>query len=330
MKNKFRNMKRKSAGFTLLELVVVVAVMGLISTMAMDVYTDHSNQKRFEATKERLAEIKFAIIGDPMMKVGSQTVLSGFYYDTERLPFNINELIIDPDNVGECFDISSAVTIESKKSDCEVIIGNTWHSDWNGPYLHNLQSNKGDLVFRDAWGNTNSDGNFGWIFTPNGDDLVVQTKGLNREIVDTEYSTQYELNYPSSGNLINKVELETIRRLKGIASDKVYLSAVNTKVLTNNKDYCLAIKSGSNIYISETQTINLEQNQPKTLSFSNFKNNSTGLIILSLPNGNYTYKFYEDSVSTPCPVAGSSPTTDASKALYIKQNGNFATLKIFS
>ncbi len=171
MKNYFN--KQKNAGFTLLELVVVVAVMGLISTMAMDVYTDQSNQKRFEATKERLAEIKFAIIGDPMMRVGSQAVLTGFYDDMAELPNDIDGLISDPKNKGEC-DNSGVITLTDETS---CISPATWTSYWRGPYLHNLQSKNGSLVFNDAWGNA-----FDWDYSSSPGNLIVTSAGLNRDI----------------------------------------------------------------------------------------------------------------------------------------------------
>ncbi|MDP7593354.1 MAG: type II secretion system protein, partial [Litorilituus sp.] len=217
----------KNAGFTLLELVVVVAIMGLISTMAMDVYTDNSNQKRFEATKQRLAEIKFAIIGDPMMRVGSQVILEGsFFKDMERLPRNLNELIVS--NLEDlCIDENYIATASTQVA-CDP--ANTWveaDSDdddindlWNGPYLHNIQAVNNVQVFRDAWGNSSDDDNFGWIFTPGDLGLAVQTKGLNREAVDDENFNQYELVYPSAANLnlINKAELDRIMQLKGLAA----------------------------------------------------------------------------------------------------------------
>lgn len=316
--------KRKNTGFTLLELVVVVAVMGLISSMAMDVYTDNSNQKRFEATKERLAEIKFAIIGDPMMRMGNQRVLNGFFHDTQSLPNTISELIYP------CIEPSSKKGVTATDKSTCTAGGNNWvHDNWNGPYLTNIQSDGNELVFRDAWGNNSSDGNFGWLLTPNGGGLVIQTKGLNRNIADTEDSSQYELDYPSAGNLINKSELETALKLKGLASDSIYLSAVNTKAVTNSNKYCLVIKSAAGIYISENITLNLEQNQPQTLSFSNFKNHTGGSPLTTIPFGDYTYEFYHDS-SCPAVDSNPAPAPTISNKLYIKQNGNFSTLKSFS
>lgn len=203
--------KRKNAGFTLLELVVVVAVMGLISSMAMDVYTDNSNQKRFEATKERLAEIKFAIIGDPMMRVGSQAVLTGFFNDMGRYPKNLQELTEDLTaqnypNSGLC--ITGYVPDDSviNETTCTTASG-TWvieaddKSAWSGPYLHNLQTavddngtpndasdDVGYIAFADAWGNISHSNNFGWSFytTNLPTSLVIKSSGLNRSFAPLE------------------------------------------------------------------------------------------------------------------------------------------------
>ena len=325
-----RIIKRKNAGFTLLELVVVVGIMGLMSTMAMDLYTDKSNQKRYELTKQRLAEIKFAIIGDPMMKIGNQRVLSGFYHDVNRLPVSITELIY------QCTSsISGEGITATSGSECTSLNG-TWVGDnWNGPYLTNIQANGDALVFRDGWGNDHTDGNFGWIYdgsrggTAIAENLWIKSLGLDRA---PGGSTLYEVDYPSTGNLINKADLDTISHIQGLASDSISISAVNTNALTHNENYCLVINFGSITYISDGININLEQNQPNTISFSNFVNHASGSIVSVLPHGDYTFKFYEDSVATPCPGISPAavPTTDASKVLYIKGNGDFATLKVFS
>lgn len=224
MKNNLQKSQRKNAGFTLLELVVVVAVMGLISSMAMDIYTDNSNQKRFEATKERLAEIKFAIIGDPMMRVGSQAVIEGsYYYDMGRLPETLSELIY------QCRDASYIGINSADQTSCETIAGNVWETTWNGPYLINLQSSGGDLVFHDAWGNSSSssDGKFGWIFNTNSTNKTILLQSLGLDHSSTGTNT-YELNYPTSGNLINKVDLDRIDHLNSLTTTSGY--CINTAI----------------------------------------------------------------------------------------------------
>lgn len=183
--------KRKNAGFTLLELVVVVAVMGLISTMAMDVYTDQSNQKRFDATKQRLAEIKFAIIGDPMMRVGSQAVLTGFFKDMGRFPRNLTELTADLSSANQSYPNNGLCITDYHPDDSQTsatctgtsrwILDSDDQNKWKGPYIHNLQTNGNAITFADAWGNNFVDASGDiddWSVDASGN-LTVTSAGLN-------------------------------------------------------------------------------------------------------------------------------------------------------
>ncbi|MBL4899507.1 MAG: hypothetical protein JKX76_07665, partial [Colwellia sp.] len=94
------------------------------------------------------------------------------------------------------------------------------------------QSNGSNLVFRDAWGNgaSSTDGNFGWTFTlsdadsnSTDDTILVQSTGLGTG------SNSYETDYPSMGNLINKVDLDRINHLKGLTTTSGY--CINTSVV---------------------------------------------------------------------------------------------------
>jgi prepilin-type N-terminal cleavage/methylation domain-containing protein len=241
MKNNLQKSNRKNAGFTLLELVVVVAVMGLISSMAMDVYTDSSNQKRFEATKSRLAEIKFAIIGDPMMRVGSEPALTGFFYNMDRLPVNINELIIDPADTNHCVDITGSETSEIDEITCEAITDNVWESKWQGPYLHHLQSFVEDhgtvdrvddvtvLVFSDAWGNYDYSDlyNFGWDFEldSSSGDLAITSKGLDR----AEGGVNFEIDQFIK---VYQTELDIITEWQAVADPEYCIDTSTSAILT--------------------------------------------------------------------------------------------------
>jgi prepilin-type N-terminal cleavage/methylation domain-containing protein len=281
MKNNLQKSNRKNAGFTLLELVVVVAVMGLISSMAMDVYTDSSNQKRFEATKSRLAEIKFAIIGDPQMRVGSQAVLTGFFNDMGRLPRNIAELIT-PNNSGFCLhDTDYSVSVSAVNAiDCAAITVGSWSwtpedsANWKGPYLHNIQTavddsgtpndasdDVGYIAFADAWGNISHSNNFGWIFNAtteiSGDFgyLSIQSIGLGAG------TGNYEADYPTVSAtptigefLIHKVDLDNIGDLNTASlATPAYCVTVATSTINlaaANSAACIAITPAlSNIWV---------------------------------------------------------------------------------
>jgi len=235
--------KRKNAGFTLLELVVVVGIMGLMSTMAMDLYTDKSNQKRFELTKQRLAEIKFAIIGDPMMKVDNQKVLSGFYYDMGQLPTNLKELISDQKSKGSCTTNTGATTFTSE-ANCTP--PSSWETLWNGPYITNIQSSSGNLVFADAWGNGDITDNFGWVFEPSttpAGSLKIQSLGLDRD-TGSLGDNRYEDDYPASILfLVTKAETDIIDELKKLKHTGYCYDIVAKSVNSLIKDKLLCTKT---------------------------------------------------------------------------------------
>jgi prepilin-type N-terminal cleavage/methylation domain-containing protein len=203
MKNNLQKSNRKNAGFTLLELVVVVAVMGLISSMAMDVYSDNTNQKRFELTKQRVNELKYAIVGNTSHTINNIPITNSFVADIGKLPENINALLFN--------DYCSKINYFSQVS-CEGNSG-IWKvlsNDWNGPYLRNrYTSAEGSLVFKDAWGSdfiirlndTNSDSK--------NDEAVIFSKGLDlSENSASSYSSsnQYERDYPRSLMLTPEVD----------------------------------------------------------------------------------------------------------------------------
>ena len=83
------------SGFTLLELIVVVAVLGLVTSLASDLVINDTNQKRHEVTKQRLAEIKYAIIGNTSHALNNQPIVSGFYADVGSLPAKCFTVAID-------------------------------------------------------------------------------------------------------------------------------------------------------------------------------------------------------------------------------------------
>lgn len=265
--------KRKNAGFTLLELVVVVAVMGLISTMAMDVYTDNTNQTRYDLTKKRVEEIRYAIIGDDSRTLNGQTTISGYIADTGEVPTEIRQLILKEYCIGD--------PLYFTKNHCESG-GETWKNqeteiNWKGPYLKTSASEKitrtinglevvtNVSVFRDGWGrnlnNSNEDmKNYGWEFNENSGDISLQSYGLDR----SQYSTSsdpstatFEDDYPASG-----VRLVTTNQYASSPND-LSIEITNKSGATNT--ICLmwdGIETGN----SGSQTILNNASYPKTIN----------------------------------------------------------------
>jgi prepilin-type N-terminal cleavage/methylation domain-containing protein len=56
-----KNMNRNRAGFTLIELVTVIVILGILSAVALPVYLDYRSDAKIAATKGALGGIRAAI-----------------------------------------------------------------------------------------------------------------------------------------------------------------------------------------------------------------------------------------------------------------------------
>lgn len=291
--------KRKNAGFTLLELVVVVAVMGLISSMAMDVYTDNTNQKRFELTKQRLAEIKFAIIGD-----SSRDLITGYVVDVGELPLSIDELLY------QCVTNSaSPVGVEEyNELNCGT---NKWIENWKGPYLRNRQTNSdGYFVFKDGWGNN-------FRFSSDGKTVITYSEGLDRarnpnNTADYNKQSIYERDYPRSLNsnpdsdpapLITQSEFEDTLIKGGIVYANVTIRNTSMTTDINDEDMCLIVRkvgTSSNYYSSKIKKVTLEKNSEDKFNFGLLDNSDSNSIEKYLRKELNTIGEYNFEINSTC------------------------------
>lgn len=124
------------SGFTLLELIVVVGLLGLVTSLATEFMVSETNQQRYKTTAERLQKFRYVLIGDSSRTLNGQPDLTGFVHDMGRLPENMDELLAEP---ADCDGNGNTCTAEFDSSLGRVV-------GWRGPYI--------DLAIaqQDGWG----------------------------------------------------------------------------------------------------------------------------------------------------------------------------------
>ena len=126
--------------FTLLELILVVLILGLISSSALLVVENQDGQERYDASKQRLEQIHTAIVG-----LENSNILKGFIADTGQFPNSIEDLTGDEDgNKHSTTDIPDY----GDTSEYGAIQGTGFSWGWRGPYITHFNRD-----FRDGWGN---------------------------------------------------------------------------------------------------------------------------------------------------------------------------------
>lgn len=199
-------------GFTLLELLVVITLMGLVATAGLAMVNSLSERERtdipHDLTKSKLAQIRYAMIGDISLNLNNSPMLSGYVADMGRLPANINELI----ELG----VQPAWTSIALSGVTAGAIGEVW-GGWRGPYLTGTP--EGAIrTFRDGWGTPTDPAkpdDFGWVVglspvtvpacttVPDCTDITVQSLGAN----GLPGGAAFDADYPATGlNLVSANE----------------------------------------------------------------------------------------------------------------------------
>lgn len=215
------------AGFTLVELLIVIALISILALGAAAMFEDDGHWSRDELTRERWNTIRKAIIGEPNIALNGSPYVAGYVNDMGRLPFTIAELVsqdpqFDADNDGEnetpCSFNSTAIRqpdygdIAIQNYAAAEGFTNTVSGGWRGPYIHTA----GSKFYGDGWfgfldanetynpKDTQDGCDFKWLVTPTPaspsslaeiTDLEIQSLGNNR-VQGGSASAQ---DYPSSG-----------------------------------------------------------------------------------------------------------------------------------
>ncbi len=114
----------ESTGFTLIELVMTIVIIGVLSTIAMRTISSTLENARFISSAEEMNNIAWAITGNPELIASGQRSDFGYIGDTGQLPPNLNALVTNPGGI----------------------------CNWDGPYLFSDFTENPDDYKTDAWG----------------------------------------------------------------------------------------------------------------------------------------------------------------------------------
>jgi prepilin-type N-terminal cleavage/methylation domain-containing protein len=119
---------RAVSGFSLIELVTVIVVLGIIAAFAIPKYVDFLQQSKMTTTQAELGNLKRAIVGNPQVAAGGRYTDAGYIGTVGYPPNSLSDLVHKPDSVSVYNSISRL--------------------GWNGPYI---DSANGEYL-KDAWG----------------------------------------------------------------------------------------------------------------------------------------------------------------------------------
>ena len=143
-------------GFTLIEIVIVIIILGLLSSIAIRQIGTQVDTAQYEQTKKELDQLALAIVGNPDIRTNGARTDFGYVGDVGALPPNLTALVTNPGG----------------------------YTTWDGPYID--PGPNGNDYLTDAWAsayvysNTNirsvgAGSNIDKLFAPNSTSLLSNT-----------------------------------------------------------------------------------------------------------------------------------------------------------
>ena len=124
-----------SNGFTFAEILIVVAIMGIVTSIALKNLGSTDDRANYEVTLAELQKLKRAIIGDENARSNGERVSFGFVGDIGGIPSTLDELISRGSLGASALDITKLIAY-----------------GWMGPYLEVPFTGDPSGFKTDGWG----------------------------------------------------------------------------------------------------------------------------------------------------------------------------------
>jgi prepilin-type N-terminal cleavage/methylation domain-containing protein len=297
-------------GFTLLELVIVVALLAAVAVAAVAVMDQVDDQSRFELTRARAQQVRDAVVG-PGGQLNGSPVVQGFVADMGRLPASLDELV-EP---GSQPPFSSSVSLFSSPA---AVWSSSFGAGWRGPYVTGefenvapMEDTTARLVLRDGWGNVASgdvaaspDLNFGWLWSASASSGITLTSLGSRQ--GTGWDAAATTWTIVASDYLVDVGSKTIRVTFTAAPPASTRLRIYFPATTGATAAATYLQSGPPALVSPTELV-----------FSTFTNPSDGTT--TLPIGTRSLLLWNTDVAVDAPLAGSwmsLPTTSGTSPAY--------------
>lgn len=183
-----------NSGFTIIELMVVIVILGFLAAMMPRVFASKDDQMRFDQTLKGMLEIKKALLGSTGAYANGQRQFSGYIADIGGLP-PLEDVPATPGDTSD--DQPDGLWNQGSPPDwpdwAYQATSRTWMG-WRGPYIEAPP----DDVLKDGWGNpflfSVTDGNMtikshgaDWL-----EDLPGGGTGYDEDITMVIRRTEYE------------------------------------------------------------------------------------------------------------------------------------------
>jgi prepilin-type N-terminal cleavage/methylation domain-containing protein len=145
----------KNRGYTLIELILVIVIIGILASIAVQSLKSSDDNQRFISTVDEMEMLARAVVGDERLVSGGIRTDFGYMGDVGSLPPNLDALVTNPGG----------------------------YATWNGPYIRsNFVENSEDYK-RDAWNNPYTYGGLTISSTGGGSSVTKQFANSNSSLI---------------------------------------------------------------------------------------------------------------------------------------------------